>query len=50
MPVQDVPGNAQAGVKGANRRFATVTPNPFNIVGSGGFEKVNSFATLRYFD
>jgi hypothetical protein len=25
---QDAPGNAQAGVEGANRRFATGTPNP----------------------
>jgi hypothetical protein len=27
-PAQDAPGNAQAGVEGANRMFATGTPNP----------------------
>ena len=27
-PIQDVSGNAQAGVEGADRMSATVTPNP----------------------
>jgi hypothetical protein len=27
-PAQDAPGNAEAGVEGANRMFATGTPNP----------------------
>ena len=52
----DVPGNAKTGVEGANRRFATGTPNPtlpkksgtalavplFLLEGSDGFDRSSS--------